>query len=537
MRRFFVIILCLGLLCGCSESAPEISSITPRIGRMGDVITIHGAGFGKERSESYITIAGTPPTSSSYISWSDGEIQVRFPEFGEAGLVYVHMGTKKSNPAIFTNELTLPKLIEDPDAGNNPRISQIDPASGAIGSLITIRGNNFGSSREKSGVFFSWDAEYSLSDPSGQDSFIGAFEDEFCYELWSEREIRVRVPDGAISGNLEVRTSRGNSRPVYFEITGRPGTKIYKDKRSYVISYSSDIQIGQAFFPNALYIWMPQPAISSSQQNVRLVSRNREPLAENYRGTSLFQFISLLSGTVLETTLSYEVEVYGVETSMRTMTPVRLNRPSQVGTVYVLPSTFIPSDDSAIRSQAAAIIGREQLPYAKAQRIYDWLISGMDIENADHSGGVHEALEEKKTDSYGASLLFCSLARAAGVPALPVAGILINDQQIAAWHYWAEFWLDGFGWVPLDPALGGGAAPEGFTLRGDHERYYFGNLDSRRIAFSRGERFLYQMTPRGRITARDRYYSLQNLWEEAVGSLESYSSLWSNVTIVDMQVH
>ena len=91
------------LIGACREKTPEISSIDPSIGRMGDVFTIRGSGFGDERNSSFITIAGASPTSSSYLSWSDNEIAVRAPEFGEAGLVYVYRGGKKSNPAMFAN--------------------------------------------------------------------------------------------------------------------------------------------------------------------------------------------------------------------------------------------------------------------------------------------------------------------------------------------------------------------------------------------------------------------------------------------------
>jgi hypothetical protein len=79
--------------------------------------------------------------------------------------------------------------------------------------------------------------------------------------------------------------------------------------------------------------------------------------------------------------------------------------------------------------------------------------------------------------------------------------------------------------------LGAGKAPSSFTLRPDQEAYYFGSLDNQRITFSRGQIPLSQMEIRGRVTQRDREYALQNLWEEAVGGLESYSSLWSDVTI------
>ena len=537
------ILIIVWFLAGCREKGPEIQSIEPRIGRMGDVLTIRGKGFGDERNESFITIAGTSPTSSSYISWNDGEVLVRIPEFGEAGLVYVHRGRKKSNPSLFANQVTLPTPIEGTQTENTPRISSIEPSSGAIGSLITIQGNNFGSSLESSGVFFTWDAESPTGGIHGLDflDFIEAFESEYGYDLWSEREIRVRIPDGASSGSLEVRTPRGNSPPVYFEISGKPGTKIFRDKRSYTISYSVDFSIDKASIPNALYIWMPQPTLSASQRNVRLLSRSTDPFVENYRGTSLFQFVDAHPKTGINLTVSYVVDVYAVETSIKSQTPVRLNSPSPLGTI--LPSPLVPSNDPVVKAKSAEIIGNERLPYPNAQKIYDWLVSTIQIAdvsqtsntpqivNTPLSGSVFEALEENKADSFSASLLFCALARAAGIPAQPVAGVIVNREGIAFTHCWAEFWLDGFGWIPLDPALGAGAQPPNFNLWEDHAKYYFGNLDSQRIAFSRGERFLSQMTPWGQIAERGREYSLQNIWEEAAEGLETYSSLWSDVTI------
>jgi hypothetical protein len=74
-------------------------------------------------------------------------------------------------------------------------------------------------------------------------------------------------------------------------------------------------------------------------------------------------------------------------------------------------------------------------------------------------------------------------------------------------------------------------------VREDHAAYYFGSLDNQRITFSRGQAALSQMDPRGRVAVRARDYALQNLWEEAVGGLESYSSLWSDVTITGVYVH
>ena len=526
---FCGIFVCLLFLASCREESPRITSIYPRIGIMGDVLTIRGSGFGNERNQSFITIAGTPPTSAAYISWSDEEISVRTPEFGNAGLVYVHRGRHRSNPALFANQATMP-VLSTAEMNNGPRITSIEPASGPIGSLITIHGANFGSARNNSGVFFSWASELSPAG-SSPDGFVEIPETEFGYELWSDREIRVRVPSGAVSGNLEVRTIRGSSQPISFNVTGSPGTKVYRDRRTFILSYMTDIQIEQALTPNELFVWMPQPVVSSSQRNVRLLSRNADPFIENFRGTTLYHFIDTAPGDRLEIALSYAVDVYMVETNIRNVAAPRLNSPSPVRAAFVHPSPLVPSNDPAIRAQAATIIGPEALPFARAQRIYQWLISSLEIQNTPLSGGALEALEDRVADSYQAALLFCAFARAVNIPAIPVAGVLVDNYNNATRHYWAEFWLDGFGWVPVDPALGAGAAPEGFELRGDHARFYFGNMDNQRIAFSRGERQLDQMTPRGRTVQRDREFSLQNIWEEATGGLEFYSSLWSDVTI------
>ena len=523
------------LFFGCKEKLPAIFSIDPRIGTLGELLTIYGENFGRDQNESYITIAGAPPTSSSYVSWQDDKITVKVPEFAETGLIYVHRNGLRSNPVLFANRASMPQTAQGTELNNEPRIIAIEPKSAGIGSLISIQGSNFGASRENSGVWFAWDAELSPSAPAEHRSIetVGIFDSENGYDLWSEREIRVRVPDGAVSGNLEVRTPMGTSRSLYFEITGKPGVKTFKDKRSYTVSYSVDIQVDDAQLPNALYLWLPKPASSASQLNVRLLSRNMDPYVENYRGTSLYQLQDLTNRSSRQITLSYVMDVYTVETAVRTAN-VKLDATAPVQTVYTAASSLIPSDNSDIKTQSAAIVGRERNPYQKAKLIYDWILKQIKIQAEPLPGGALEALEEKKADSYGAALLFCTLARAAGVQAIPISGVLVNRQRGTARHYWAEFWIDAFGWIPLDPGLGAGAAPPDFNLRENPASYYFGNADNQRIAFSRGINLLSQMDPRGRVTGRPREFALQTLWEEATGGIESYSSLWSDVTITGM---
>jgi transglutaminase-like putative cysteine protease len=254
---------------------------------------------------------------------------------------------------------------------------------------------------------------------------------------------------------------------------------------------------------------------------------------ENYRGTNLFRLVDLAAGSTVTVDQSWVVDVYTQETNLRYQ-QIKQDTASPIHIAYTRPEPLIPADNGRIRALAERLCGRERNPYLKARRIYEWLVAEGDI---DLSGtvGVLEALEQGPFDSYTASLLFCSLARAAGVPAVPVSGVLLCQAGTLR-HCWAEFWIDGFGWVPLDIALGAGVTPPGFVPREDGESWYFGNLDNQRIAFSRGYISLSPMDPRGRTVARGREYALQDLWEEAVGGLESYSSLWGDVMITGIYV-
>jgi transglutaminase-like putative cysteine protease len=514
----------------CKAKDPVIRSLEPPIGMLGEILNIRGENFGHEQGESFVSLAGTAPTGSSYLRWEDDLITLRVNEFGESGMVRVHVGDKKSNALLFSNRATMPEQVNEEDIGLGPRISSITPPSGQAGSPVLITGSGFGSSRERSGVFFSWDAEAVPGAPAEtwSPAFIEVSAGDYGYESWGEREIRVRVPDGAVSGNVEIRTPRGVSRPVFFEVSGKPGAKTFRNKRSYSFSYSVDVRVLEAASPNRLYLWAPRPAVSASQRNPELLSRNMDSFVENYRGTDLFRLANLSSNSTAEIRQTWLVEVYAQETAIRYQNIVQ-DTSSPIHSAYTRATALLPAGDERIRALAAKICGRERNPYLKARMLYGWLLKegniGPGAEGAPE--GALDALERRRADPYSAVLLFCSLARSAGVPAIPVSGVLVNRNETLK-HYWAEFWIDGFGWVPLDPALGAGAVPEGFKAREDGA-WYFGNLDNRRIAFSRGETILSRMDPRGRTASRSR--ELQNIWEEAVGGLESYSSLWGDVTI------
>jgi transglutaminase-like putative cysteine protease len=524
------------VLAGCIQKPPVIHSIYPQIGRLGEPITVTGAFFGSDRNESYVTIAGVQPTNRAYLTWNDNEITLRIPELREAGLIYVYVKGKKSNGALFANQATVPVQVRD-ESGTGPRVISVTPNTGAIGALVNISGTGFGSSRGNSGVFFTWNAQASASAPAETrlPEYTEVSETDFGYELWTDREIRIRVPDGAVGGNMEIRTARGTSSPMIFDISGKPGTKTLSGKRSYTISYTVNVKVGDAQTPNTLYLWIPYPVVSSSQRNMELLLSSMEPFVESYRGVSLYKLDNLTANSEAQIRISWKVDVYSVETAIQPQS-IRVESNSPISETYTQNILPLPADDPRIKEKAAAIVGRERNPYVKAQRVYEWMTGSELVWESQTSGDIFGVLQTNRTDAYLSALLYCTLLRAAGVPCQPVAGVLVSRSRQTMNHYWAEFWIDGIGWIPVDPAMGAGAVSAPFAVHEERANYHFGNIDSQRIAFSRGYTILSPMDPRGRTVTPSRSYSLQNLREEVIGGIESYSSLWGDITITGIYV-
>ena len=79
------------------------------------------------------------------------------------------------------------------------------------------------------------------------------------------------------------------------------------------------------------------------------------------------------------------------------------------------------------------------------------------------------------------ALLFILLCRISGIPARWQSGLSIDDDYTGS-HDWAQFYLDGWGWLFADPSFGGSAWRCGAKER---HAFYFGNIDPMRMAANR----------------------------------------------------
>ena len=516
---------------------PEVASITPRIGYPGDVMVITGKYFSAVRNGGKVVIAGYSPVSSGYLEWTDSQISLRIPEDVHSGLVQVATRNGESKGILFTNREQIPVVVTGAARPGQPTINELSPQSGPIGSFLTLKGMNFGLNRSSSRVYFTWvSGEESLQYTADQAAaFIPALEYDQDYLSWNDREIQVCVPDGAFSGHLRVRTDKGESNAMFFEVEGSAGTKLFPEKRTYAVQYSVEIRDITANGENSLYLWVPQILASPEQRELQQVREEPTPLFADVNGVKLFKLENLESDTTTTVLQSAMFDRYSVETRINSAKlPASYDETRKLYKKFTSYDGLIPSENERIKELAQSIVGRERNPYRKARAVYYYVLQRLLASEADEveAYDILKALDTRKADSYIYAGLFCALTRSVGIPSRPVAGYLLNRDLESRRHYWAEFYLENVGWIPVDAYLGEGKLRAPLAPEIDPTSYYFGNLDFSHLTLSKGMIQLNQMDPQGRVVRRADIPSLQSLHEEATGGLESYSAYWTDIEVL-----
>ncbi len=114
---------------------------------------------------------------------------------------------------------------------------------------------------------------------------------------------------------------------------------------------------------------------------------------------------------------------------------------------YTAPSPFVESDDPAIVARARAIIGDETDPATRARRLLRWVRTSITQAPSLTVPSAREVVRTLRGDCNEHAVLLTALARAAGIPARVVAGVVYQDGDFF-YHAWSELWLDG--WVSAD---------------------------------------------------------------------------------------
>lgn len=143
--------------------------------------------------------------------------------------------------------------------------------------------------------------------------------------------------------------------------------------------------------------------------------------------------------------------------------------------------------DGPVAEAARAAVGDAADPVAKARRIYDALLAGIQLDRSGESWGAGDGgsvLAVKAGGPRDLTALYVGQARSAGIPARYVSGFVLPPAEpggsLVSDEAWAEIQLEGKGWLPVD-VVAGERDPEAAEI-------YFGGVDQHRaqVAVGRG---------------------------------------------------
>ncbi|HVR16359.1 MAG TPA: transglutaminase-like domain-containing protein, partial [Candidatus Limnocylindrales bacterium] len=117
---------------------------------------------------------------------------------------------------------------------------------------------------------------------------------------------------------------------------------------------------------------------------------------------------------------------------------------------YLQPTPFMQTDHPNIRALSAKIVQGETNGLRAALRIKDWVYKEIAKEPTVSIPNALEVLQTRKGDCNEHTVLFNALARAAGIPAKTVVGV-VYLRGAFYYHAWSEVWLGD--WVSLDSVL------------------------------------------------------------------------------------
>jgi len=167
-----------------------------------------------------------------------------------------------------------------------------------------------------------------------------------------------------------------------------------------------------------------------------------------------------------------------------TAPPARTPKRPAAGARWLEPDRRVPLD-KRVRGLAREVTRGKKGDLAKARAIYDYVIGTMKYDKSGTgwgNGDIYWACDAKRGNCTDFHALFIGLARSVGIPAKFAIGFPIPPQrgegEIGGYHCWAEFYLAGYGWVPIDASEA--------SKHPESREYFFGAHDENRVQFTIG---------------------------------------------------
>lgn len=276
---------------------------------------------------------------------------------------------------------------------------------------------------------------------------------------------------------------------------------IYRHPRVYNVEYSFELHPDPNKIDRSkdLKLWIPIPREWDSQKGVKIISIDPEPHAryvdpEHGIPMLFWDFGKLPEEPIYVATIKYRLITYEFHADIDPNQVGSYNTTSELYTLYTRGTEDIEITPE-VKALAREAIGDEKNPYLQAKLIFNFVVKKMRYKLLDCEVGrgtgpllASEVIDKRTGEKYYQgtcaqyTVFFVALCRAVGIPARGITGkmgfapwIQKEDLKLRSdWftklspsgfaaariygglggHRWAEFYLPGYGWIPVDPTHG-----------------------------------------------------------------------------------
>jgi len=247
-----------------------------------------------------------------------------------------------------------------------------------------------------------------------------------------------------------------------------------------------------------LRIWLPLPVETDAQRNVTVTNLSLPdyiiagPFTTGDIGYVYYEIpVEAVNGDLVFTA---NIAFTAYEQIFEDIDPANVGEYNTSDPEYLLYTRSERNIEitDAVREKAREIVGNETNPHLQAQMIYYHIIKTYPYSHVPHlSLDTREPKVAESTymfetghgDCGTQSMLFAAFCRSLGIPARAIGGYQMILAETPSPHFWAEYYLPGYGWVPNDLTL---ADVADWVVVPDEKRtafkdYYAANLDSARL--------------------------------------------------------
>src|SRR4051794_25805720 len=236
-------------------------------------------------------------------------------------------------------------------------------------------------------------------------------------------------------------------------------------------------------------VWIPA-AHSDDFQEVKVVSASGDlPLKRSKESKYGNEMYYAETGKASQASLHFDV-VYDVVRHERIvlgraiphLTTVKIKEKEaklDLAPDVLVPVTGLPAE------LAVKVTEGKKTQLEKARAIYDYVFTTMTYDKSGTGwgrGDVLYACDARKGNCTDFHSLFIAMARSQGIPARFEIGFPLpadkHSGEIAGYHCWSDFYIDGRGWIPVDIS-------EAWKHQ-EKRDYFFGSHDVNRVQFSMG---------------------------------------------------